>query len=309
MNERDMFHAAVELADTAERSAYLEKACAGNASLKRHVEGMLQLYPELGSFLESPAVDLEHAASPPVSVGHLQLGPEIARGGMGVVYLARRLALDRDVAVKTLSERRGGDPEVSQRFLVEAKITGQLQHPGIPAVHELGTLPNGRPFLAMKLVRGQTLRTLLQERSDPGQERGRFIAIFEQICQALGYAHAHRVIHRDLKPGNVMVGTHGEVQVMDWGLAKVLREQGDKTEAEDDDPWRTGAFGTVIDTPEAAGSKTQTGQLLGAPPTCRPRTGGRTGSPGRSAQRRLRRGSDPVRDPDRQAAVSGQGGE
>jgi hypothetical protein len=208
----------------------------------------------------------DDSAHPPDNlIGHFQLGAEIGTGGMGVVYLARDVALDRDVAVKTLNERHGADASASQRFLVEAKITGQLAHPGIPAVHELGTLSDGRPFLAMKLVRGQTLRTLLQERSDPGQERGRFIAIFEQICQALGYAHEHRVIHRDLKPGNVMVGTHGEVQVMDWGLAKVLREQGDTTQVKEDDPWRTDAFGTVIDTPEAVGSKTQTGQMLGTP--------------------------------------------
>ncbi len=147
-----------------------------------------------------------------ICVGHFQLGAEIGVGGMGVVYLARDLAMDRDVAVKTLNDRHDANSAASQRFLVEAKITGQLAHPGIPAVHELGTLPDGRPFLAMKLVRGQTLRELLQGRSDPGQQRGRFIAIFEQICQALGYAHAHRVIHRDLKPGNVMVGAHGEVQ-------------------------------------------------------------------------------------------------
>jgi hypothetical protein len=208
----------------------------------------------------------EHSPPPADNlVGHFQLGAEIGTGGMGVVYLARDLALDRDVAVKMLKERHGADASASQRFLVEAKITGQLAHPGIPAVHELGRLPDGRPFLAMKLVRGQTLRELLQERSDPGQQRGRFIAIFEQICQALGYAHAHRVIHRDLKPANVMVGAHGEVQVMDWGLAKRLPEQSDPTQAEDEDAWRTEPHGTVIDTPEAVGSKTQTGQILGTP--------------------------------------------
>ena len=97
-----------------------------------------------------------------------------------------------------------------------------MQHPAIPPVHDLGTLPDGRPFLAMKLIKGQTLDELLKARPDPSADRGRFVAVFEQVCQAVAYAHAHDVIHRDLKPANVMVGAFGEVQVMDWGLAKVL---------------------------------------------------------------------------------------
>src|SRR5262249_60324621 len=104
----------------------------------------------------------------------------------------------------------------------EARITGQLQHPNIPAVHDFGALPNGRPFLAMKLIKGETLEELLKRRGDAAEDRGRFVAAFEQVCQAVAYAHAHDVIHRDLKPANVMVGAFGEVQVMDWGLANAL---------------------------------------------------------------------------------------
>jgi serine/threonine protein kinase len=125
---------------------------------------------------------------------------EVGRGGMGVVYHARDLTLNRDVAVKLLADNCGPESPAAARFLSEAQITGQLQHPGIPSVHELGTLPDGRPFLAMKLVKGRTLQDLLQDRADSSQHRGRFIAIFEQVCQAVGYAHEHRVIHRDLKP-------------------------------------------------------------------------------------------------------------
>src|SRR5262249_45705014 len=94
--------------------------------------------------------------------------------------------------------------------------------PAIPPVHDLGALPDGRPFLAMKLVKGRTLEDLLKARPDPAADRGRLVAAFEAACQAVAYAHAHDVIHRDLKPANVMVGSFGEVQVMDWGLAKVL---------------------------------------------------------------------------------------
>src|SRR5262249_58121712 len=101
------------------------------------------------------------------------------------------------------------DSAAARRFVGEARITGQLQHPGIPAVYQVGTLPDGRPFLAMKLIEGRTLDRLLREQ---GPGAGRWLAAFEQVCQAVGYAHAQGVIHRDLKPGNVMVGSFGEVQ-------------------------------------------------------------------------------------------------
>ncbi len=143
---------------------------------------------------------------------------EVARGGMGVVYLAHDLTLNRTVAVKMIQERYRSDPSAAQRFLAEAQITAQLQHPGIPPIYQVGTLADGRPFLAMKLIRGQTLDQLLRSPAMPQNK----LAIFEAIAQAVGYAHAHQVIHRDLKPANVMVGAFGEVQVMDWGLAKLL---------------------------------------------------------------------------------------
>ena len=151
------------------------------------------------------------------AVAGYELGREIARGGMGVVYTARDLVLDREVAVKVMLPRMS-----AAEFVRESQIAAKLPHPGIPPVHALGTLPDGRPFLAMKLIRGETLDTLLRARPDPATDRGRFVAAFEQMCQAVGYAHARGVIHRDLKPANVMVGAFGEVQVMDWGLAKVV---------------------------------------------------------------------------------------
>lgn len=141
---------------------------------------------------------------------------EIAKGGMGQVYAAYDLNLDREVAIKTLLP--GANAE---RFVVEAKITAKLPHPNIPPVHALGTLADGIPWLAMKRIRGRTLADLLKERSSPQEDLSRFLQIFEQIAQAVGFAHTHHIIHRDLKPLNVMVGEFGEVQVMDWGLAKV----------------------------------------------------------------------------------------
>src|SRR5262249_46311295 len=142
--------------------------------------------------IEAPAGD--RPAGPP---GY-ELLEEVGRGGMGVVYRARDLALGRDVAVKLLAERYLLDSPAAQRFVNEARITGQLQHPGIPAVHQVGNLPDGRPFLAMKLIKGSTLEVIIKNRPDPSAERGRLLAVFETVCQAVGYAHAHRVIHRDL---------------------------------------------------------------------------------------------------------------
>src|SRR5262249_2630896 len=110
-----------------------------------------------------------------------------------------------------------------------------LQHPGVVPVHELGE-HEGRPYLAMKLVRGQTLARLLAARSSPAQDQARFLGVFEQVCQTVAYAHSQGVIHRDLKPANVMVGAFGEVQVMDWGLAKVLDTPEPDAPARADDP-------------------------------------------------------------------------
>ena len=155
-----------------------------------------------------------------------QLIGELARGGMGAIFQGRDLDLGRDLAVKVIREEHRDHPEMVRRFVEEAQIGGQLQHPGIVPVHELGRLPDGRLFIAMKLVRGRTLAALLATRRGPDEDRMRFLSIFEQVCQTMAYAHARGVIHRDLKPSNIMVGSFGEVQVMDWGLAKVLDQGG-----------------------------------------------------------------------------------
>ena len=122
-----------------------------------------------------------------------------------------------------LQDRFGPDSGTARRFADEARITGQLQHPGIPPVHDLGTLPDGRPFLAMKLIKGEHPRRPARgaARTRPPTAGGSWRRS-SRCARRSAYAHAHGVIHRDLKPANVMVGAFGEVQVMDWGLAKVL---------------------------------------------------------------------------------------
>ena len=151
---------------------------------------------------------------------------EIAHGGMGTVLKGRDPDLGRDVALKILRDDLRDNPEMVRRFVEEAQIGGQLQHPGIVPIYELGCFGNRRPFFSMKLVKGRTLAQLLADRTARADGLPRFLAIFEAIAQTVAYAHARGVIHRDLKPSNVMVGSFGEVQVMDWGLAKVLPRGG-----------------------------------------------------------------------------------
>ncbi len=192
-----------------------------------------------------------------------QLFGEIARGGMGAVLKGRDPDLGRDLAVKVLLESHREKPELVRRFVEEAQIGGQLQHPGIVPVYELGTFADHRPYFTMKLVKGRTLSALLAERSSPSHDLPRFLAIFEAVCQTVAYAHARGVIHRDLKPSNVMVGSFGEVQVMDWGLAKVLKEGG----VADELPVQPAPEATVIATVRSGsdGDDSQAGSVLGTP--------------------------------------------
>jgi tetratricopeptide (TPR) repeat protein/tRNA A-37 threonylcarbamoyl transferase component Bud32 len=150
---------------------------------------------------------------------------ELGHGGMAEVFRAMDAAFGRTLAFKVLLAKHRDNPELVRRFVEEARIHARLTHPAIVPVHELGSLPDRRPFFTMKLVKGQTLAELLKQRGTPQDDLPRFLAVFEQVCQAMAYAHAAGVIHRDLKPANVMVGAFGEVQVMDWGLAKVLSEK------------------------------------------------------------------------------------
>ncbi len=132
-------------------------------------------------------------------------------------------------------------------------------------VYELGREGNGRPYFTMKLVKGQTLASLLQHQTDPVRQRPHLLKVFEQVCQAVAYAHSRRVIHRDLKPSNVMVGAFGEVQVMDWGLAKVLRQAEENSEAQTH-PDRPAVSSIVkLSDPDRLGARTQDGDIMGTP--------------------------------------------
>lgn len=193
------------------------------------------------------------------STSRIEIGREFARGAMGIIYRAVDPELGRELAVKVLRPDLASHPELVRRFIEEAQITGQLQHPGVPPVHEIGVLEDGRPYFSMKLLRGETLSVLLKRRRSPLENQTRFLAIFEQICHTMAYAHSRRVIHRDLKPNNVMVGRFDEVLVMDWGLAKVLRDNG----AFATDGERTDSL--TMYAADSRGDMSQIGKILGTP--------------------------------------------
>ncbi len=191
--------------------------------------------------------------------GH-SLGAHIGIGGMGEVYRCGDDALRRDLAVKVLRAELRGDADAEERFLREARLTGSLQHPCIVPVHHLGQLADGRPCYTMKLVRGRTLADLLREEAVGPERLPRLLAIVEKVCQAVAFAHSKGIIHRDLKPSNVMVGEFGEVQVMDWGLAK--EQRWDAATEPADEPVEDGE--TVARTEEDAGLS-RAGLALGTP--------------------------------------------
>jgi serine/threonine-protein kinase len=150
----------------------------------------------------------------------------LGEGGMGTVIRARDPGLERDVAIKRLRTERANDPETRRRFLQEARATGQLEHPNIPPVYEMGRDENDAPYFALKLVRGKSLHQIIQglRVGDPSLHRQynftHRLIVFQKVCEAVAYAHERGVIHRDIKPANIMVGAFGEVFLMDWGLAK-----------------------------------------------------------------------------------------
>ena len=174
--------------------------------------------------LSNPSSTLVSKRGFETSIQHprYQIVQQIGEGGMGVVLHARDRFLQRDVAIKVLSEDRLHSQVFVDKFIEEAQIASQLQHPSIVPIHDIGKLDDGRPFFAMKLVKGQTLERLLDTRSSLDENQQRLIFVFGQVCQAIAVAHSKSVIHRDLKPANIMVGRYDEVQVMDWGLAKIL---------------------------------------------------------------------------------------
>ena len=190
-------------------------------------------------------------------------GP-LAEGGMGTVYAARDLHAGRLVAMKVARENVQSSDEFRQRFMREAEVLGQLEHPNIVPLYELGLDAAGRAFYTMRFVNGITLAAVLDELKAGSSEfvarypLAQLLTVFQKVCDAVAFAHSKRIIHRDLKPENVMIGGFGEVLVMDWGLAKVLPRPAAPNEL-------TSPLGPASAFAPAQASLTLQGQVMGTP--------------------------------------------
>ena len=189
-----------------------------------------------------------------------ELDQLLGQGGMGEVHLCRDARIGRRVALKRLRAQggSGSTPQARVRFLREARIQGQLEHPAVVPVYDLGRTPDGAEFFTMKRIRGRTLAEIL---ADGGTTRRKLLQAFSSVCLAVDYAHARGVLHRDLKPANLMLGDFGEVYVLDWGLAKIASDPEDQGEKVDlgDSSGQTIA-GAILGTPGYAAPEVMAGK-------------------------------------------------
>ncbi len=189
-----------------------------------------------------------------------------AKGGLGAVFVALDEELHREVALKRILDQYADDPLSRQRFLLEAEITGGLEHPGIVPVYGLGTYRDGRPFYAMRFIRGDSLKEAIgrfhsdvASKDDAGGrslELHRLLRRFTDVCNAIDFAHSRGVLHRDIKPANIIVGKHGETLVVDWGLAKPLGRV---------EPAHDAGERTLVPSSASGSAETFPGSALGTP--------------------------------------------
>jgi eukaryotic-like serine/threonine-protein kinase len=219
----------------------LELELLGSSGARPEVNDYALRFPSYVTEIETVFADDDvRRARPAEAVGAPSTGGQRfrivrphARGGLGEVFLARDGELNREVALKRIQERRADDPGSRARFVLEAEVTGRLEHPGIVPVYGLGRTADGRPFYAMRFIRGHSLKDAIDQlhsvdagsngkAAEPSLNLRRLLDRFVDVCNTIAYAHSRGVIHRDLKPSNIMLGPYGETLVVDWGLAKPI---------------------------------------------------------------------------------------
>jgi hypothetical protein len=219
---RRLYDSALELPRN-QHAAFLAEACAGDDGLRRHIESLLNTHDKIGNFMAVPALEaIKDSITAEMSaqltarnIGQYEILSLIGVGGMGKVYLARDTKLGRHVALKVLRNELNRDEEWARRFEREARAASALNHPNIVTLHDTGVTDQGR-YIVMEFVAGQTLRQRLAQSSMLDSVR----TLGGQIAKALSVAHAAGIVHRDVKPENVMVREDGYVKVLDFGLAR-----------------------------------------------------------------------------------------
>jgi serine/threonine protein kinase len=232
MNDRDIFIQARRIADSAQRAAFLDEACGADESLRRRVDGLLEAHARAGSFLESPVSNVVTAADasdiaerPGTIIDHYRLMEQIGEGGMGVVYVAEQQEpVRRKVALKII--KLGMDTrEVVARFEAERQALALMDHANIARVLEAGATGLGRPYFVMELVRGVPITEFCDQSSLTTRQR---LELFVSVCHAVQHAHQKGIIHRDVKPSNVLVTLRDGTpvpKVIDFGVAKAVNQR------------------------------------------------------------------------------------
>jgi eukaryotic-like serine/threonine-protein kinase len=278
----DVF-ASVLRREPAQWAAHLDRACGGDPILRADVERLLadDAGADSEGFLDLPGAPMPlvpdgggPASSTTVFPADIAANSDQrfrvlrphARGGLGAVFVAVDTELNREVALKQILDHHADDPELRRRFLLEAEITGGLEHPGIVPVYSLGSYHDGRPYYSMRFIRGDSLRDAIARfhnadayRSDPGGrslELRKLLRGFIDVCNAVEYAHSRGVLHRDIKPGNVIVGRYGETLVVDWGLAKPMGHAVSEAAADER---------TLVPSSGSGSAETMPGSAVGTP--------------------------------------------